>query len=82
MELVNNSIKHGKATQIIIKIKNSVNNITFSVKDNGKYIIPSEDGNKHFGLELIKEKLLLIGGNLIIDLSDGTTIMFVVPKVK
>ncbi|MCB5154108.1 PDZ domain-containing protein [Streptococcus mutans] len=82
LELVNNSIKHGKATQIIIKIKNSVNNITFSVKDNGKYIIPSEDGNKHFGLELIKEKLLLIGGNLIIDLSDGTTIMFVVPKVK
>lgn len=82
LELVNNSIKHGKATQIIIKIKNSVNNITFSVKDNGKYIIPSEDGNKHFGLELIKEKLLLIGGDLIIDLSDGTTIMFVVPKVK
>ncbi|NLQ74994.1 sensor histidine kinase [Streptococcus mutans] len=82
LELVNNSIKHGKATQIIIKIKNSVNNITFSVKDNGKYIIPSEDSNKHFGLELIKEKLLLIGGNLIIDLSDGTTIMFVVPKVK
>ncbi len=82
LELVNNSIKHGKATKIIIKIKNSVNNITFSVKDNGKYIIPSEDGNKHFGLELIKEKLLLIGGNLIIDLSDGTTIMFVVPKVK
>lgn len=82
LELVNNSIKHGKATQIIIKIKNSVNNITFSVKDNGKYIIPSEDGHKHFGLELIKEKLLLIGGNLIIDLSDGTTIMFVVPKVK
>ncbi|MCB5035433.1 PDZ domain-containing protein, partial [Streptococcus mutans] len=37
LELVNNSIKHGKATKIIIKIKNSVNNITFSVKDNGKY---------------------------------------------
>ena len=82
LEFVNNSIKHGKATMIIIEIKNSVNNITFSVKDNGKYIIPSEDGNKHFGLELIKEKLLLIGGNLIIDLSDGTTINFVIPKVK
>ena len=59
-----------------------MNNITFSVKDNGKYVIPSEDGKKHFGLELIKEKLLLIGGDLIIDLSDGTTINFVIPKVK
>ncbi|EMC43789.1 sensor histidine kinase [Streptococcus mutans] len=82
LEFVNNSIKHGKATKIIIEIKNSVNNITFSVKDNGKYVIPSKDGKKHFGLELIKEKLLLIGGDLIIDLSDGTTINFVIPKVK
>lgn len=82
LELVNNSIKHGKATHVAIEANDNSKSVVFSVKDNGSYQHPLEDSKKHFGLELIKEKLLLLGGNLVIDLTDGTNVIFTVPKVK
>jgi signal transduction histidine kinase len=69
-ELVANSIRHGKAKNIIIEGKRQQNGIVFSVADDGcgfdeKVVLGPSDG--HFGLAGIRERLNALSGKMSIE---------------
>lgn len=76
-EFINNSILHGKATEITLKISCKEDICIFEVIDNGSYVHKKSDDQVHFGLELIREKLLLLGGELLIETDDVTKITMI-----
>ncbi|NHW24033.1 MAG: HAMP domain-containing histidine kinase, partial [Archaeoglobales archaeon] len=73
--LISNSIKHGKATKIFIKIKEGSSKILLEFLDNGNGV-PAEIGDKIFekgfstskstglGLYIVKKLLESYGGNV------------------
>lgn len=76
-EFINNSILHGKATEITLKMSCKEDICIFEVIDNGSYVHKKSDDQVHFGLELIREKLLLLGGELLIETDDVTKITMI-----
>ncbi len=78
-EFMNNSILHGKADEIELIITCKDELCEFKVLDNGKYIQKKDDTHAHFGLEVIKEKLILLGGELLIETNDQTIITMTLP---
>lgn len=81
-ELINNSILHGNATYILLTITNDDKYCFFSVSDNGKFVNDNILRASHFGLNVIKEKLSLLNGELIIDVAQGTIITIKIPIDK
>ncbi len=81
-ECVQNSIKHSKGNEIIVKLKDCGKIYRILVKDNGTGFDVNEASkkDKHFGLSVIKERVLFLGGKINIDASCGTTIEIEVPK--
>lgn len=81
-ECVQNSIKHSKGNEIIVKLKDNEDVYQVLVKDNGIGFDVNEASkkDKHFGLSVIKERVLFLGGRINIDASCGTTIEIEVPK--
>lgn len=83
-ECVQNSIKHSKGNEIIVKLKEYDNVYQISVKDNGTGFDVTEalKKDKHFGLSVIKERVLFLGGKINIDANNGTSIKIEVPKAE
>ena len=83
-ECVQNSIKHSKGNEITVKLKDHGKTYVILVKDNGIGFDVSEASKKekHFGLSVIKERVLFLGGRISIDTSNGTSIEIEVPKSK
>lgn len=86
-EAINNSIKHGKATRIIIDLKYTDSSIYLTISDNG-IGFKIDDGIgvetnilSGFGLSIMKERVLLLSGdfNMLSDEKDGTKIFVRVP---
>ena len=86
-EASNNALKHAKATKIIISLEYNDDLILLNINDNGtgfKQIEPSEAKNNifsGFGLSIMKERVLLLSGEINIesDLNTGTEISVKVP---
>jgi len=82
-ELVTNSIKHGKATAIIMMINIDGNSIRMVVQDNGTGIDNMENFNEllasGFGIRKIKDYLISIGGTLNIENQEGMLITLKMP---
>lgn len=74
-ELMNNSILHGKATDITFTVDKNQNFYVFIVEDNGEFLERTNDNGKHFGIDIIKEKLKLLGGSLVIEKENGTKVI-------
>lgn len=81
-ELINNSILHGNATHILLTITNDDKYCFFSVSDNGKFVNDNILRTSHFGLNVIKEKLLLLNGELVVNVEQGTVITIKIPIDK
>ena len=83
-ECVQNSIKHSKGNEIIVKLKDYDNVYRILVKDNGIgfNIAEASKMDKHFGLSVIKERVLFLGGKINIDASNGTSIEIEIPKTE
>ena len=78
-ELINNSLKHGKATEIEIQFEGKENRNTCIYKDNGKgFDVDNEKLKQGLGLRNIKSRLELINGQLKIEsgLNKGFKIEF------
>lgn len=78
-ELINNSILHGRAKEIEVAVLERDNYCVIIVKDNGKFEKKKEVKESHFGLELIKEKVTLLNGEITIDIENGTAIAMKIP---
>ena len=81
-ECLNNIDKHADAEKIIFSCKNNGNKCTISIQDDGKGfdMNKSPEGN-HFGLTLMKERIKLINGKILISSKEdkGTCIKIEVP---
>ncbi|MDU6266729.1 MAG: sensor histidine kinase [Anaerocolumna aminovalerica] len=86
-EATNNAIKHGKAKKILIDLFYDDDSIVLTINDNGIGFNESSpkvsDGkiNSGFGLSIMKERVLLLSGQLNIEsgYNKGTKIKVVVP---
>ena len=67
-ECLTNSLKHGDATHIVIKLKDHYDKITFEISDNGKGNVEIKEG---FGIKGMRERISMLNGKLIIDGSFG-----------
>ncbi|MDN4072887.1 sensor histidine kinase [Fictibacillus terranigra] len=79
-EAVTNVVKHSGATTCFISIKQSLNEIIISIRDNGAGIRVDEDMTKGHGLLGIKERLEFVNGRLELLSEEGTTLIIHVPN--
>ena len=67
-ELINNSLKHGGSTEISIALTEHVTHFTLKYSDNGSgFDISNLDKKAGIGLENLKSRALIIGGNINIE---------------
>ena len=83
-ESVNNALKHSDGDRIILNIGTKENKCYINIKDNGKgfsvdHIL--EQGDKHFGISIMKERINLLQGNISFntDVEKGTEINIEIP---
>jgi signal transduction histidine kinase len=84
-ELVNNSLKHGKPTQIDIEFINRANSLLLSVSDNGIGFDTEEikhQPNRGIGLRNIESRLSILKGRIIFDVAKGkgSQILIEIPR--
>ena len=75
-ESITNSIRHGKATKIMVEIKKEYSIITITIKDNG-----CGNGNVKygFGLTHMQERLEMLKGELKTESDNGFTVIATIP---
>jgi signal transduction histidine kinase len=81
-EVLSNIDKYARADQVDVIIKWSEDSLAVTVSDNGiGFNSQNVDDEKHFGLEIMKERITKIDGQLDIVSSenDGTMVTFSVP---
>ena len=72
-ELLNNIIKHAKATEAIVQFNREGSRLSVTVEDNGKgFNLAEVDGENHAGLDTIKSRVDYLNGNISIDSEKGT----------
>lgn len=71
-ELINNSIKHSKATEIIVQIMSSKSEIIMSVEDNGIGVSADVlDQSSGLGINNLKSRVKFINGEFNVESSDN-----------
>ena len=80
-EAVTNVVKHSQATHCHITIKQSWNEISVTVHDNGIGIIEDNDFAKGNGLLGMQERLEFVNGSLEITINEGTNVIMKVPHI-
>jgi two-component system, NarL family, sensor kinase len=80
-ELLHNIIKHSKATEVLIQLRNMRNHILLVVEDNGIGLINNTSNG--IGFRNLKNRVALIDGNIQFESSvaEGTTIIVRVPII-
>jgi signal transduction histidine kinase len=82
-ESVQNAVRHGKATRVVIELSATDGAVTLRVKDNGQgfpQVLPEMRG---MGLEIMKYRARTIGGHLSLkpDARKGTVLTCVLPAL-
>ncbi len=83
-EAVINALKHSDADIVYLKIEKKEKKCHIEIKDNGKGFSLDDvlkQKNKHFGLLIMKERISLLHGNILIDtnIGKGTEIKIDIP---
>ena len=81
-EALHNAVKHSKASNIHVLIAHADSSIRIAVTDDGVgFESQSVDSDRHFGLQIMAERVEAAGGHLVVDSSpgEGTTVAAVVP---
>ena len=86
-EAVCNAIKHSNASLLRVIIKDEGETIHIEIVDNGtgfdEKILKGEyaKSNLHFGLQIMRERIILIDGTMSITNDKGTKILIDIPKI-
>lgn len=80
-ECVNNAIKHGKATEIVVTFIWKKDNVVISVKDNGSGFNTKVSKEGSFGLVGMRERVELLSGRMEINSGEhnGTAVLVTIP---
>jgi len=81
-EALHNAAKHAGASQIAVRLWRDDTMAQVSVTDDGSgFDWARVDGNRHFGLQIMKERLEAAGGSMFVDsrLGSGTTVTASIP---
>lgn len=83
-ECISNAVKHSGGDEIYFKCYSKDKVCYIEIVDNGKGFIDGEfeqDGQKHFGLSVVKERVMILGGKIQIfsEIDKGTKISIVIP---
>lgn len=81
-EAFNNIVRHAEAKKIFFRFKNGDDKCIIEIEDDGKGFEENLiDGQKHFGVSLIRERVELLNGNVTITSSEnnGTKIYVEIP---
>jgi len=80
-ETINNAIKHGQATKVIIKFKKNENNICIEIKDNGVGF-PQKLNRKGMGMNIMRYRASIIGASFDLKSSEneGTRVICCIKK--
>jgi PAS domain S-box-containing protein len=71
-EFISNALKHGNATEIIIRLSHSYKHISIFLKDNGKgFHLTVNKRKKQFGLDNIETRVKSYNGTLLIKSAPG-----------
>ncbi len=75
-ELVQNALKHSKATQILVQISYRNEILGITVEDNGIGFDPTQQQNENSGLKIIESRVQMLNGNIdLISSPDTGTII-------
>lgn len=83
-EAIVNALQHSDADKIVLDVDIKDNKLHINISDNGKGFMLDDvtnQNNKHFGLFIMKERVSLLHGNILIDtdLEKGTDIKIKIP---
>ncbi|MCH5262496.1 MAG: hypothetical protein J1F42_06250 [Lachnospiraceae bacterium] len=83
-ECVQNAIKHSGGNEIVVKLKDCGSIYYIQVQDNGTGfdMDVASKKDRHFGLSVIKERVLFLGGKIKFDTDNGTSIEIEIPKAE
>ena len=76
-------MKHSGGNEISVILKEYDNEYCICICDNGSGFNLDEamKKEKHFGLSVVRERVMFLGGTLDIESSSGTFIKIVIPKI-
>jgi signal transduction histidine kinase len=81
-EAVHNAAKHARASRVEVRLWRDESLLRLSVADDGLgFAWPTVDGSRHFGLQIMKERIEAAGGSMFVDsrLGSGTMVAASVP---
>lgn len=80
-EAMINAVKHSEGDRVELSIKRNNNVLDVKIIDNGKGFDPEEFSDKHFGISIMSERILLLGGSFQVNSEpgQGTRIYITVP---
>ncbi|MBD5526839.1 MAG: sensor histidine kinase [Lachnospiraceae bacterium] len=83
-ECISNAIKHSGGDEIYFKCYSKNKTCYIEIEDNGKGFVDGEygqDGQKHFGLSVVKERVMILDGEIHIssEINKGTKIFIEIP---
>ncbi len=70
-EAINNSVKHGKATQVVLSLRGHEDQVHFSVRDNGLGFSPGKSPGQGLGLRIMTFRAQKVGGTLQVTPAEG-----------
>jgi PAS domain S-box-containing protein len=70
-EAANNATRHGRATQVIISIREAGHHLELTIEDNGRGFAESSGGSGGMGLRVMQYRAGIIGGTLLITQHPG-----------
>jgi signal transduction histidine kinase len=71
-EAIANSVKHARGAPIRVKLIRGDSDFRLVIEDDGPGFMPaSVDTERHFGLQLMRERVELCGGTMVVDSSVG-----------
>lgn len=82
-EALHNAAKHARASSITVRLWADEEMLRVSVVDDGTgFALAEVDGDRHFGLQIMKERIEAAGGGMFVDsrLGVGTMVAASVPK--
>ncbi len=81
-EAIGNAVKHGKATRIDIRLRETASKVVLGVQDNGVGLPRASDTQKGLGLRIMQYRAGVLGGALAVrkGLKGGTTVVCSIPR--